>query len=217
MYPGSCKRPVERRPGQEDEPVRLAHELTLGGAHRCARALAARIFASRREPPTTGRSSRSGIRGSSPSRRVSRHRGRRAGTTRRPTRRPRSGGAGRPPWLATSMPPQRHRCASQSAAKRSITSHRNHPSQTLSPRPSMPTRFIPSFQSPAPMRGSPWVPCRHRALERPSAVFEKRRRSPTSRNARSGRARPGGGARQRGTARLLAEPPRRRSPRRMRR
>ena len=35
---------------------------------------------------------------------------------------------------------------------------RNQASQTLSPRPSAPTRFIPSFQSPVPISGSPWLP-----------------------------------------------------------
>src|SRR5207245_855009 len=35
---------------------------------------------------------------------------------------------------------------------------RNHPSQTLSPRPWCPTRFIPSFQSPLPISGRPWAP-----------------------------------------------------------
>ena len=35
---------------------------------------------------------------------------------------------------------------------------RNQPNQTLSPRPSWPTRFMPSFQSPAPIKGRPWLP-----------------------------------------------------------
>ena len=34
----------------------------------------------------------------------------------------------------------------------------NHPSQTLSPRPPAPTRFIPSFQSPVPISGRPCAP-----------------------------------------------------------
>ena len=38
------------------------------------------------------------------------------------------------------------------------TTTRNQPSQTLSPRPSWPTRFMPSFQSPDPMSGSPCAP-----------------------------------------------------------
>ena len=34
----------------------------------------------------------------------------------------------------------------------------NHPSHTLSPNPFSPMRFIPSFQSPEPISGSPWLP-----------------------------------------------------------
>jgi hypothetical protein len=37
----------------------------------------------------------------------------------------------------------------------SQVSWRNQASQMLSPRPSAPTRFMPSFQSPASIRGSP--------------------------------------------------------------
>ncbi len=37
---------------------------------------------------------------------------------------------------------------------------RNHPSQTLSPLPSAPTRFMPSFQSPFPISGSSCGPSR---------------------------------------------------------
>ena len=40
-------------------------------------------------------------------------------------------------------------------AKDSSTVTRNHPRQTLSPRPSPPTRFMPSFQSPSPIKGRP--------------------------------------------------------------
>jgi len=45
-----------------------------------------------------------------------------------------------------------------SSAKSSSTAYKKNPSHTLSPRPSAPTRFIPSFQSPPPMEGSPWTP-----------------------------------------------------------
>ena len=38
------------------------------------------------------------------------------------------------------------------------TMWRNQPSQVLSPRPWGPTRFMPSFQSPLPMRGRPCGP-----------------------------------------------------------
>ncbi|MDT4827103.1 hypothetical protein FQZ97_604380 [compost metagenome] len=43
-------------------------------------------------------------------------------------------------------------------AKRSTTLHRNHASHTDSPRPSWPTRFMPSFQSPVPISGRPCTP-----------------------------------------------------------
>ena len=43
-------------------------------------------------------------------------------------------------------------------ANESTTAQRNQASQTLSPRPSMPTRFMPSFQSPLPNSGSPCAP-----------------------------------------------------------
>jgi hypothetical protein len=48
--------------------------------------------------------------------------------------------------------------ASAIGAKAARTVYRNQPSQTLSPRPLLPTRFMPSFQSPVPMNGSPWAP-----------------------------------------------------------
>ncbi len=48
--------------------------------------------------------------------------------------------------------------ASAIGAKAARTVCRNQPSQTLSPRPSWPTRFMPSFQSPDPMSGSPCAP-----------------------------------------------------------
>jgi hypothetical protein len=59
----------------------------------------------------------------------------------------------------------RYRCARSARSRRAqigansfSTVMRNHPSHTLSPRPMWPTRFIPSFQSPDPMSGSPWAP-----------------------------------------------------------
>ena len=54
------------------------------------------------------------------------------------------------------------RCASPRASampmKALSAACRNHPNQTLSPRPSWPTRFMPSFQSPPPINGRPWAP-----------------------------------------------------------
>jgi hypothetical protein len=45
--------------------------------------------------------------------------------------------------------------ASQSGANSLRTTWRKKPTQELSPRPSRPTRFMPSFQSPLPMMGRP--------------------------------------------------------------
>ena len=46
----------------------------------------------------------------------------------------------------------------------------NHPFQTLSPFPSAPTLFIPSFQSPVPISGKPWAQLQA-VFQRPVAVF----------------------------------------------
>src|SRR2546422_5353551 len=48
--------------------------------------------------------------------------------------------------------------ASASLAHSDRIGWRNQASQTLSPFPSAPTRFIPSFQSPVPISGKPWLP-----------------------------------------------------------
>ena len=48
--------------------------------------------------------------------------------------------------------------ARASALKRWSTSYRKKPSQTLSPLPLAPTRFMPSFQSPEPISGRPCSP-----------------------------------------------------------
>src|SRR5690349_7896363 len=45
-----------------------------------------------------------------------------------------------------------------SSAKRAKISYRKNPSHTLSPLPCSPTRFMPSFQSPDPIRGRPCSP-----------------------------------------------------------
>ena len=50
------------------------------------------------------------------------------------------------------------RARRQAAMKAVSAACRNQPSQTLSPRPSSPTRFMPSFQSPVPISGRPWLP-----------------------------------------------------------
>ena len=59
------------------------------------------------------------------------------------------------------------------ARTRPASACRNHPSQTLSPRPAWPTRFMPSFQSPCPISGRPWLPDREAPVERARAVLEE--------------------------------------------
>ena len=56
------------------------------------------------------------------------------------------------------------------------TVKKNHPFQTLSPLPSAPTLFMPSFQSPVPIRGSSWLAKSITVLQRPDAVFVDRAR-----------------------------------------
>ena len=51
---------------------------------------------------------------------------------------------------------------------------RNQPSQTLSPSPFSPTRFMPSFQSPVADERQSVPPDRQTAIERERAVFEQR-------------------------------------------
>ncbi|MCY1543066.1 hypothetical protein D9M68_788600 [compost metagenome] len=64
------------------------------------------------------------------------------------------------------------RMGSRGSAKgmtRSMALINSQPSQTLSPLPPSPTRFMPSFQSPVPMSGKPWAPVSLMAWSRPSA------------------------------------------------
>ena len=97
-------------------------------------------------------------------------------------------GTSRPsqPWLfATSLYPCAHSrklvAAAWSPRSRGVFGkglQRLHqepgPGQTLSPRPSTPTRFIPSFQSPIPIRGRPWGPVVLAPLQRPDTVLVER-------------------------------------------
>ena len=53
---------------------------------------------------------------------------------------------------------QGRRAPRASSANCLSTSHRKKASQTLSPLPCLPTRFMPSFQSPEPISGSPCSP-----------------------------------------------------------
>ena len=71
---------------------------------------------------------------------------------------------GRPQRLGPLPAPGSHRAASPrrsaSVANAFSTVTKNQPFQTLSPLPSAPTRFMPSFQSPVPIRGNPCGPSR---------------------------------------------------------
>ena len=62
------------------------------------------------------------------------------------------------------------RASACSANARSVVI-RNQASQTLSPRPSTPTRFMPSFQSPMPISGRPCAPVVHARPQRAEAVL----------------------------------------------
>ena len=127
-----------------------------------------------KSPPTTARSRRSGTRRSPSSRAASRRRSTRGGTSRRPSalRSPRVDLRGVPPIVGRA---RRHRRAARttSANGRRIET-RNQPSQTLSPLPPAPTRFMPSFQSPVPMSGRPWAPVRQADRDRAEAVLVQR-------------------------------------------
>jgi hypothetical protein len=126
--PWVVQREVERRPEAGDEPVGVTHELLIGGTHRGPRCLSRAIGRAPPErPPTIVRWSRCGTRGSSPSRRASRRRGRRAGTSAVPRDVRRSSRASASARLAPMRRPRRSRpAASQSPAKRSIVAQRNH-------------------------------------------------------------------------------------------
>ena len=108
-----------------------------------------------RSRPTTGRSSRSGTRRSVPSRAGCRRRRRREDTSRRPRRVPRPRRRARRPARGRGLTVATSPRASASAANLRRESTRNQASQTLSPLPPAPTRFIPSFQSPLPISGRP--------------------------------------------------------------
>ena len=62
---------------------------------------------------------------------------------------------------------RRGRAARRAARGAARVAHRNQPSQTLSPLPPAPTRFMPSFQSPVPISGRPCAPvARFRSMPR---------------------------------------------------
>ena len=72
------------------------------------------------------------------------------------SRRPRSAVRGVPPIARRACGSRRARSARSANGRRIET--RNQPSQTLSPLPPAPTRFMPSFQSPVPISGRPCAP-----------------------------------------------------------
>ena len=134
----------------------------------------------RRSRSSSARSSRSGTRRSAPSRAACRRRSRRGGTTRRPTR------------ALHGRRVARRRCARKPTADRRVAARvrvlarsarsvtmRNQASHTLSPRPSTPTRFMPSFQSPMPISGRPCAPVVHALAQRAQAVLVHARRAPS--------------------------------------
>ena len=85
------------------------------------------------------------------------------------------------------------RAPRRAARSRSARAWRKKPSQVLSPRPACPTRFMPSFQSPLPMSGSPCAPAVQAPVDRADAVLEQRavlgRRRAAGRTPRARRAR----------------------------
>ena len=149
---------VERRIEQLDQPVLAPHQARIQRVHRRR----ARVPARRRPtaPTSSARSSRSGIRRSRPSRAACRRRSRRAGTTRRPRRALRGAGAAARARSRSAPRRRRRRAGAPAARTARSTSHRKKPSHTLSPCPRWPTRFMPSFQSPAPISGRPCAPKR---------------------------------------------------------
>ena len=147
---------VEGRRGEQHQPVRRPHQLFVHGAHRLRRRAS-----DRRRPrarPTTAPPSRSAIRRSAPSRAARRRRSRPAGTRRHPSRRTPS--ACRSPSARSRYASASRACPRRSlkSAKRLSVACRNQPSHTLSPCPPVPTRFMPSFQSPLPISGRPCAP-----------------------------------------------------------
>ena len=83
---------------------------------------------------------------------------------------------GAPPRVGSGPRARRRRAARTAARTSRSTSQRNKPSQTLSPRPPCPTRFMPSFQSPVPISGSPCGPAvSPRSIARRQCSYSGRR------------------------------------------
>ena len=100
-----------------------------------------------------------------------RRRTRRAGTRRRPRRAPRPRARARRGARRSARRAPRRRARGRAARSGAARRYRKNAIQTLSPRPSRPTRFMPSFQSPVPISGSPCAPTRERAVDRAAAVL----------------------------------------------
>ena len=149
---------VERRIEQLDQRRVPADELRVDGVHRL-RARAAHC-PRRTTPPSSARSNRSGIRRCSTFPAASRRRTRRGGTRRHPNRVARWRRAAGPTRSSSVRRTTRRRVAAPVRRTASARRHRKKPSQTLSPLPPAPTRFMPSLQSPEPISGKPCAPKR---------------------------------------------------------
>ena len=147
---------IERRREQSHEAIaRRQPGATIGRFHGAPRARG--IGRTAIAPPRIARGNRSALPCWRASRAASRRRRSRADTIRRPSMSVRQR-ATAPPARARHARRLPESFARHSRANESRTAQRNQASQTLSPRPSMPTRFIPSFQSPVPISGRPCGP-----------------------------------------------------------
>ena len=152
---GVERRLVEGRGEEEDEPVAAPHEVLVHGRHRASRA--GRVRRRPRSRPRTARSSRSGT-------------PRRGRSERRPVV---EEGAPIPVAVPASRLDrgfQRSTCSRQRGARSVVSAPLRERRELVQvrveeprepdalPLPSKPTRFMPSFQSPDPIRGRPCAP-----------------------------------------------------------
>ena len=114
----------------------------------------------RTERSTIGRSRRSGTRRKCANRAACRHHSCRGDTIRRPSRPLPAPSSWSSHAFATRRRAACRRRTWQTERNRLSVFTRNQPSQTLSPLPSSPTRFMPSFQSPPRISGRPLAPVR---------------------------------------------------------
>ena len=147
---------VERGREEQHQAVAAPDEVLVDCGHRPLRPRS--VGGARQNAPRLGDRVDAALRRCSPSRAVCRRRRRRADTSRRPSRAPRARRAGA--RMCARQRSARAASARDSAigTKAASVRYRNQPSQTLSPWPFSPTRFMPSFQSPVPISGSPWAP-----------------------------------------------------------